>query len=137
MRRLLVAFAVAVALLGADLVIAQRTTAVRVAAPCGPRPLFPRGGVDGTTQRIVLDGLGRAACRLGVTRESLVVSLAPKSGEHLQQPDAKVERALRAGLAAAIDAAEHRGELPGLVAFLARQAVEHAPLDRLVQGRLF
>jgi hypothetical protein len=135
--RLLAAFVVAVALIAADLVVASRTTTVKVAAPCAVRPLFPRGGVDGTTQRIVLDGLGRAACTLGVTRESLVVSLAPQSGEHLRQPTPKVERALRGGLTAAVDAAQHRGELSGVLAFLVREAIQHAPLDRLVEGRLF
>jgi hypothetical protein len=137
MRRVAAAFAIAAALLAADLVVAGRTSTVHVAAPCAARPLFPRTGVDGTTQRIVLDGLGRAACRLGVTRESLVVSLAPQSGEHLRQPPPKVERALRQGLVAAVDAAQHRGELSGVLAFLVREAVKHAPLDRLVEGQLF
>lgn len=137
MKRLIAAFGVALALVSADLIVAARTSTVHVAAPCATRPLFPRGGVDGTTQRIVLDGLGRAACRLGVTREELVVSLAPQSGQHLRQPSPKVERALRGGLAAAVDAAQKRGELSGVVAFLVRQAVEHAPLDRLVEGKLF
>lgn len=137
MRPLLAVFAAGLALIAAELVIAKHTKPVRVAAPCGARPLFPRGGVDGTAQRIVLDGLGRAACRLGVTREELVLSLAPSSGEHLKQPTPKVERALRAGLADAVTASQHRGELSGIVAFLVREAVEHAPLDRLVEGRLF
>ena len=137
MRRVAAAFVVALALIAADLVVAARTSVVHVAAPCGARPLFPQGGVDGTAQRIVLDGLGRAACTLRVTREELVVSLAPQSGEHLKQPSPKVEKALRDGLAAAVDAAQHRGELSGVLAFLVRQAVEHAPLDRLVEGRLF
>jgi hypothetical protein len=137
MIRLLAVLGLAVALIAAELVISGRTSVVRVAAPCAARPLFPRGGVDGTTQRIVLDGLGRAACRLGVTREALVVSLAPQSGEHLRQPPPKVEHALRDGLTAAVDAAVRRGELSGVVAFLVREAVKHAPLDRLVEGRLF
>ena len=75
--RLVAVFAAALVLIAAELVISSRTTSVHVAAPCGARPLFPSGGIDGTTQRIVLDGLGRAACKLGVTREELVVSLAP------------------------------------------------------------
>jgi len=137
MRPLVAVFAVGIALVAAELVIAHRQHPVRVLGSCGHHALFPRGGVDGTTQRVVLDGLARAACRLGVTREQLVLSLAPTSGEHLRQPTPKVERALRMGLADAIDAAQHRGELNGIVAFLARQAVEHAPLDRLVEGKLF
>lgn len=137
MRRLLVVFVAGLALIAAELVIAARSSPVQVAAPCASRPLYPRGGIDGTTQRIVLDGLGRAACKLGVTREQLVLSLAPQSGERLQQPTPKVEHALRAGLTEAVDASVHRGELSGVLAFLVREAVKHAPLDALVQGRLF
>jgi hypothetical protein len=135
--RLLVVFAAALVLIGAELVISATTTPVKIAAPCAERPLFPRGGIDGTAQRIVLDGLGRAACKLGVTREALVLSLAPTSGEHLQQPSKKVEQAIRSGLSDAVDASVHRGELTGVLAFLVREAVQHVPLDALVQGRLF
>ena len=137
MTRLLAVFAVGVALVVAELAIAAGTTSVKIAAPCAARPLFPRGGIDGTTQRIVLDGLGRTACTLGVTREKLVLSLAPTSGEKLQQPPPKVEHALRAGLLEAVDASVQRGELSGVLAFLVREAVKHAPLQVLVQGRLF
>ena len=137
MNRLIAVFAAAVALLAAELVISSRTTSVHVAAPCGARPLFPSGGIDGTTQRIVLDGLGRAACKLGVTREELVVSLAPQSGERLSQPPPKVAHALRSGLEEAVDASVHRHELSGFVAFIIREAVRHAPLENLVQGHLF
>lgn len=137
MNRLIAVFAVALVLIAAELVISFRTTSVQVAAPCAVRPLFPSGGIDGATQRIVLDGLGRAACKLGVTREALVVSLAPQSGEHLSQPPPNVARALRSGLTEAVDAAVHRHELSGFVAFIIREAVQHAPLENLVQGRLF
>ena len=78
MDRLIAVFAAALALLAANIVISagRRRSA---SPPVGARPLFPSGGIDGTTQRIVLDGLGRAACKLGVTREELVVSLARRA----------------------------------------------------------
>jgi hypothetical protein len=136
-KRLLAVFAVGVALIVAELAVAARTSTVHVAAPCAARPLFPRGGIDGTAQRIVLDGLARTACKLGVTREALVLSLAPTSGEQLRQPPPKVEHALRASLLEAVDASVYRGELSGILAFLVCEAVKHAPLDALVQGRLF
>jgi hypothetical protein len=132
-----VVFAIGAALVLAELAIAARTSTVKIAAPCAARPLFPRGGIDGTAQRIVLDGLGRTACKLGVTREELVLSLAPTSGEKLRQPPPKVEHALRAGLLEAVDASVKRGELSGVLAFLVREAIKHAPLEALVQGRLF
>jgi hypothetical protein len=137
MTRLLVVFAVGVALVVAEVAIASRTTTVHIAAPCTPRPLFPRGGIDGTTQRIVLDGLDRTACRLGVTREKLVLSLARTTDEKLDQPPPKIEKALRAGMLEAVDASVKRGELSGLLAVLVREAVKHAPLQLLVEGRLF
>jgi hypothetical protein len=135
--RLLVVFAVGVALVVTELAVASRTTTVHVAAPCVTHPLFPRGGIDGTTQRIVLDGLDRTACKLGVTREQLVLSLAPTSGQKLRQPPPKVERALRAGLLGAVDASVQRQELSGVLAFVVREAIKHAPFQLLVEGRLF
>ena len=137
MTRLLVVFAVGVVLVLAEVAIASRTSTVKIAAPCDARPLFPRGGIDGTAQRIVLDGLDRTACKLGVTREQLVLSLAPTSGDKLRQPPPQVEQALRAGLLEAVDASVTRGELSGILAFLVREAIKHAPLEALVQGRLF
>jgi len=135
--RLLVVFAVGVALVVTELAVASRTTTVHIVAPCAGHPLFPRGGIDGTAQRIVLDGLDRTACKLGVTREQLVLSLAPTSGEKLRQPPPQVESALRAGLLEAVDASEKRGELSGVLALIVREAVKHAPLQLLVEGRLF
>lgn len=137
MTRLLVVFAVGVALIVTELAVASRTTTVHIAAPCASHPLFPRGGIDGTTQRIVLDGLDRTACKLGVTREQLVLSLARTTGEKLQQPPPTVEHALRAGLLEAVDASQKRGELSGVLALLVREAVKHAPFQLLVEGRLF
>jgi hypothetical protein len=86
-------------------------------------------------QRIVFDGLDGAACELGTTREELVLSLAPSSGvEPIPWDDETIERALRAGLLEAIDDAEERGSLNALVALVLRQAVEHGPVQWLVDG---
>ena len=46
----------------------------KIADPCQPRA-GRTGGIDTTIQRIVLDGLDGAACRLHTTREELVLSL--------------------------------------------------------------
>jgi hypothetical protein len=102
--------------------------------PCTPRPAFPGEGLDAAAQRIVLDGLDGAACELGATREELVLSLAPASGVEVRWDDATIERALRAGLVEAIDDAEQRGSLNGLVATLLRVAVERAPAQWLIDG---
>ena len=130
-------FAAAVALVAVELTLAAVRPPVRVARPCVARSLFPGHGVDAATQRIVLDGLGRAACRLGVRREELVLSLAPQTGTRLHRSPQRVERALRTGLEHALDASRDRGEIPGPLAFVLRELVRHAPLDRLVRGELF
>ena len=53
--------------------------AVRIADPCRPRKLPHAGGLTGITQALVLRALDVAACRLGVSREELVLALADKS----------------------------------------------------------
>lgn len=106
----------------------------KIANPCQPRH-GRTGGIDATIQRIVLDGLDGAACRLHTTREELVLSLGGGSAV-LPRPwdEHTVEVALRAGLLRAVDDAERRGDIPGFLAPLVRRLVERAPLDKLVQG---
>ena len=99
--------------------------------PCLPRA-GRSGGIDATIQRIVLDGLDGAACRLHTTREEFVLSLggdAPRRWD-----DHTIEVALRAGLLRAVDDAERRGDVPGFLAPILRGIVERVPLDRLVRG---
>ena len=106
----------------------------KIANPCHPRH-GRTGGVDATIQRIVLDGLDGAACRLHTTREELVLSLGGSSAVLPRRWDQHtVEVALRAGLLRAVDDAERRGDIPGFLAPLVRRLVERAPLDKLVQG---
>jgi len=123
-----------VALLGVELGKgALSEPAPRLADPCQPRP-GRTGGIDATIQRIVLDGLDGAACRLHTTREELVLSLG---GNHPRRWDEHtIEVALRAGLLRSIDEAGRRGDLPGFAASLLRRLVERAPLARLVSGGL-
>ena len=86
-------------------------------------------------QRIVLDGLDGAACRLGTTREELVLSLGPGTGTRIDHADrSMVEAAIRAGLLRAVDEAERRGDLPAFLASAARRVIETAPLESLIRG---
>jgi len=101
------------------------------ACAAGPDP-FSGGGLDGLAQRAVLGGLNGAACELHVNREELVLSLDPKRPLAGQQwNDATVERALKAGAKRAIDDADQRNSLPGLVAGALKFAIDQAPLSRL------
>ena len=99
--------------------------------PCTAAAPNLGSGFDATAQRIVLDGLNAAACRLHTTREELVQSL--RSGPS-RWSDAQLQAAIRAGLVQAIDRAEHRGEVPGILAGLLRQAAKHAPIKFLVEN---
>jgi len=105
----------------------------KIADPCQPRE-GRTGGFDATVQRIVLDGLDGAACRLHTTREELVLSLAPGTGVKRRWDEHTVEVAIRSGLLRSVDAAERRGDIPSFAAPILRQLVESAPIGRLVRG---
>jgi hypothetical protein len=103
----------------------------KLADPCHPRA-GRSGGIDATIQRIVLDGLDGAACRLHTTREQLVLSLEGNAPRRWDEHT--IEVALRAGLLRAVDDAERRGDVPGFLAPILRRLVESAPLDTLIRG---
>jgi hypothetical protein len=85
-------------------------------------------------QRIVLDGLDGAACRLHTTREELVLSLAPGTGVKRRWDEHTVEVAIRAGLLRSVDDAERRGDIPSFAAPFLRRLVEDAPIGKLIRG---
>src|SRR3954468_12427629 len=70
--------------------------------PChAPADPYPQGkGIDGTLQRISLSAIDGGACRLGTSREELLLSLEPTSGfgGKVRWTRATLEDALRAGL---------------------------------------
>ena len=106
----------------------------KIADPCQPRA-GRSGGIDTTIQRIVLDGLDGAACRLHTTREELVLSLGGSGLGATRKWDAHtIEVALRAGLLHSVDAAVQRGDVPSFLAPALRGIVENAPLGKLVRG---
>jgi hypothetical protein len=104
-----------------------------LANPCRPRAVHT-GGLDATIQRIVLDGLDGAACRLHTSREELVLSLGSGTGVRRRWDRRTIEIALRAGLLHSVDEAERRGDLPDFVASVLRRAVRAAPLEQLIEG---
>jgi hypothetical protein len=118
------------ALLAAELVVHATRHDVTVADPCRPRAPFPGHGLDATVQRVVLDGLDGAACRLHTTREELVLSLRG-SGRWNRRT---IDVALRAGLLRAVDEAGTRGDIPGFLLPTVRRLVERIPLDKIIEG---
>ena len=105
----------------------------RIANPCKPRG-GRTGGIDATIQRIVLDGLDGAACRLHTSREELVLSIGGGSAAPRHWDPHTIEVALRAGMLRAVDAAEQRGDVPGFLAPTLRELVRRLPLEQLIRG---
>ena len=108
--------------------------APKIADPCQPRA-GRTGGLDATIQRIVLDGLDGAACRLHTTREELVLSLGGGGlGVTRRWDEHTIDVALRAGLLRSVDEAERRGDIPSFAAPVLRDLVQRLPLERLIRG---
>jgi len=136
----------ALAVLGALLAVAVALVGVQIGRgalsygtppvprPCEARPAFPGDGTDAAIQRIVLDGLQAAACKLGVTREELVLSLSPTPTKAIRWDPGTVDEAVKAGLHGAVDEAHARGEIGGTTAFILTEIVDRAPVKRLVEG---
>jgi hypothetical protein len=96
----------------------------RAADPCVVRPVTSvSDGIDGLAERLVLIAIQDAACRLGVTRETLVLDLA----QSRSPSDAQVS-ALRAGLLDAVDRLQAAGQLPP-ASGLANEAVDRSNLN--------
>ena len=80
----------------------------RPANPCTPQPIPPIAPrLEPLAGEIVLLGLDDAACRLGISRERLVLDLAEQGSLN---PDVPV--ALKAGLLDAVDRLDRLGRLP-------------------------
>ena len=105
----------------------------KIADPCQPRA-GRTGGIDTTIQRIVLDGLDGAACRLHTTREELVLSIGGGSEAPRHWDPHTIEVALRAGMLRSVDEAVRRGDIPAFLAPTVRGLVERLPLERLIRG---
>jgi hypothetical protein len=100
----------------------------RPADPCDPRPVPPLPAqLEPVAERIVLLGLDRAACRLGISRERLVLTLADPGSL-----DPEVPEALEAGLRSAVDRLDREGRLPK-VSQLLPEALEQADLPGIVK----
>ena len=69
--------AAALAVSGAQVALIQATgpEPVAIADPCQDRDLPSTGGLDGIAQDVALDGLDRAACEFGSSREELAIAL--------------------------------------------------------------
>jgi hypothetical protein len=105
----------------------------KLADPCTSKPAFAGGGIDGAVQRIALSGLNGAACKLGASREELVLSFSPASGEKIRWTRPTIDAALRAGVDRAATDTAGSGLLGGVLAFLLRELVAD-PVGWLLDG---
>src|SRR2546421_9285021 len=78
------------------------------ANPCVRRPILPiQPRLEPLAEQIVLLGLDSAACRLGISRERLVLALADT-----RSLDPRAPAALKAGLRDAVERLDREGRLP-------------------------
>jgi hypothetical protein len=95
----------------------------RPADPCAPRPIPPiQPRLAPLAQEVVLLGLDSAACRLGISRERLVLALAESRSIGPRAP-----AALKAGLRNAVNRLDRAGRLPK-VSQLLPQALDQSSL---------
>ncbi len=101
---------------------------LRPANPCTSRPAsrIP-AQLEPLAAQIVLLGLDSAACRLGISRERLVLALA-----ETRSLDPHESVALKAGLVDAVDRLDRQGRLPK-VSQLLPQALDQANLPGIVK----
>jgi hypothetical protein len=132
MRRLalpLIAVLLVAAVLGVQIAAGGAHYApLRPANPCAPRPIPPiPAQLEPLAEQIVLLGLDSAACRLGISRERLVLALADTHTLTLQTP-----AALKAGLGDAVDRLAREGRLPR-VSQLLPQALAQSSLPGIAK----
>ena len=98
------------------------------ANPCAPRPIPPiQPQLQPLAEQVVLLGLDSAACRLGITRERLVLELADT-----RSLDPRAADALKAGMRDAVDRLDREGRLPK-VSQLLPDALDHAGLPGIAK----
>ena len=100
----------------------------RSSNPCAVRDVTSVSpGIEGLGERVVLLGLDGAACRLGMTREALILQLATPG----TRSNAEIN-ALRAGLLGAVNKMKAAGTLPPASDFT-DEAVDNSDLNGIVK----
>jgi hypothetical protein len=110
----------------------------KVQDPCQPRPWSNPQSLSEIANQFTISALDGAACQLGVSREALARALAtPEARERFKQRyginDAKLAKAVRAGLVRAIDDAEEAGALSPILAAPLRETVQRIPLEQAIE----
>jgi hypothetical protein len=106
--------------------------------PCQPREWRDPEGLTEIAEQFSLSALDGAACELGVSRERLARALAtPEARERFSRRygigDARLARAIQAGLLRAVDDAEEAGALSPLLAAPLRETLTRLSLDEAIE----
>ena len=106
--------------------------------PCKNRPWRNPEGLQQIAEQFSLSALDGAACRLGVTRETLARALATADSrqrfmDRYGIDDAKLAQAIRAGLVRAVDDAERAGALSPFLGAPLREALQRIPIDEAIE----
>ncbi|MGN6665077.1 MAG: hypothetical protein ACTHK6_12875 [Solirubrobacterales bacterium] len=106
--------------------------------PCKPRPWSNPQSLGEIANQFSISALDGAACKLGVTRETLARALASPEArrrfrERFHITDAKLAEAVRAGLLRAVDDAEEAGALAPFLAAPLRATLQHIPLKEAIE----
>jgi hypothetical protein len=106
--------------------------------PCKHRAWSNPEGLGQIANQFTISALDGAACQLGVSREELAQALAtPQARKRFTErygiTDAKLARAIRAGLVRAVDDAEEAGALSPLLAAPLRATVQRIPLQQAIE----
>jgi hypothetical protein len=138
MRALALATAAAVTLVVVYLALGGASySPAKVADPCQPRASRNPHGVAEVAEQIVLSAIDGAACKLGVSREAIVLAFANRARLHRFSrqhhiTERSLEELLRSGLLRAVDDAERAGQLSSTVANLVRGLVQRVPVGGLL-----
>jgi hypothetical protein len=138
MRALAVATGGAVALVAVYLALGGASYApAAVADPCAPRDDRNAESFERVAEQIVLSALDGAACKLGVSREDVVLAFSSRASlERFAQKHGdsgkELENLARAGLRRALDDAERANQLDPSLAELLRGLVERVPIAQLL-----
>jgi hypothetical protein len=109
----------------------------KVADPCAPRDWTEPRSLQEVGNQIVLSVLDGAACKLGVSREEMVLAFESEAtlerfGRAHGVSENDLENLARAGLERAVADAERAGALTPRLAKLIRDVVENIPPGLLV-----
>ncbi len=138
MRAIGSAAAAAVALVIVYLALGGASYApAKVANPCAHREWRNPKGLEKVAEQIVLSALDGAACKLGVSREEIVLAFAGRDSlkrfarEH-GISERELEELVRSGLLRAVDDAERAGAINATVADLLRGIARRIPVGGLL-----